>query len=89
MILLQGNLSQQIFKCRFWESFLEGNWYNLSYFLRCRFSPVFIGLIVEDSENSLKNEPIMGSSSSLPDVATEDDEVSWWDRKQAAKSVSL
>ena len=38
-------LVNSIFKCRFWESFLEDNWDNLSYFFRCRFSPVFIGRI--------------------------------------------
>ena len=45
-ILWKGDLSQQIFKSRFWEGFLEGNWDNLSYLLGCQFSPVFIGLIL-------------------------------------------
>ena len=52
-------------------------------------SPQFSLAWLYDSGNSLKTESIMGSFSHLPVVATEDDEVSWWDIEDAAKSVLL
>ena len=38
--------SKQAFNSSFWKSFLKENWYKLGYLLRCRFSPVCVGLIV-------------------------------------------
>ena len=52
-------------------------------------SPQFLLAWLWDSENSLKTEPIMGSSYGLPVVVTEENEVSWWDGKEAATSISL
>ena len=37
----------------------------------------------------LKTEPIMGSSSGLTVVVTEENEVSWWGGQEADTSISL
>ena len=52
-------------------------------------SPKFSLAWLKDWESYLETEPIMESSSGLFVVTSEDDEVSWWDRKEPAKLVSM